>query len=325
MDKSLVGVDLGGTQVRALVCDSEGEVLRRAATLTLAHEGYKAVIRRIHETIVEAVGPLPWTEIAGIGVGAPGPLDPYAGVVVHAPNLPGWDRVPLRQIIADRFCLPVALGNDANLAALGEHRFGAGRGVADMVYMTISTGIGGGIISGGELCLGRGGYAGEIGHQTILVGGPLCGCGNHGCLEALAAGPAIGRMAREAAEEGRGQALLDLAEGDVSRITARVVSQAIALGDPTAEEIIRRAGTYIGIGLANLANILNPELFVLGGGVTHVGPLLFDTIRETIQKAAMVASRDVRVERAALGDDVVLLGAVALIGRATDRNVYGNV
>ena len=268
MNKSLVGVDLGGTQVRAIVCDREGHILSRAATLTLAHEGRDAVIRRILDTIIDAVGPRLWTEIAGIGVGAPGPLNPYSGVVVHAPNLPGWEDVPLRQLIAERFCVPVALGNDANLAALGEQRFGAGRGVDDLVYMTISTGIGGGIISGGELFLGHGGFAGEVGHQTILAGGPLCGCGNHGCLEALAAGPAIGRMGREAAEEGRGEALLALAGGDVSRISARVVSQAAAAGDATAIEIIRRAATYVGIGLANLANILNPELFVLGGGVT---------------------------------------------------------
>ncbi len=320
MNESLVGVDLGGTQVRAIVCDREGHILSRAATLTLAHEGRDAVIRRILDTIIDAVGPRLWTEIAGIGVGAPGPLNPYSGVVVHAPNLPGWEDVPLRQIIAERFCVPVALGNDANLAALGEQRFGAGRGVNDLVYMTISTGIGGGIISGGELFLGHGGFAGEVGHQTILAGGPLCGCGNHGCLEALAAGPAIGRMGREAAEEGRGEALLALAGGDVSRISARVVSQAAAAGDATAIEIIRRAATYIGIGLANLANILNPELYVLGGGVTHAGPLLFDTIRETIRRTAMLATRDVRVERAVLGDDVVLWGAVALIARQIERN-----
>jgi glucokinase len=320
MNESLVGVDLGGTQVRAIVCDREGHILSRAATLTLAHEGRDAVIRRILDTIIDAVGPRLWTEIAGIGVGAPGPLNPYSGVVVHAPNLPGWEDVPLRQIIAERFCVPVALGNDANLAALGEQRFGAGRGVDDLVYMTISTGIGGGIISGGELFLGHGGFAGEVGHQTILAGGPLCGCGNHGCLEALAAGPAIGRMGREAAEEGRGEALLALAGGDVSRISARVVSQAAAAGDATAIEIIRRAATYIGIGLANLANILNPELYVLGGGVTHAGPLLFDTIRETIRRTAMLATRDVRVERAVLGDDVVLWGAVALIARQIERN-----
>ena len=320
MNESLVGVDLGGTQVRAIVCDREGHILSRAATLTLAHEGRDAVIRRILDTIFDAVGPRLWTEIAGIGVGAPGPLNPYSGVVVHAPNLPGWEDVPLRQLIAERFCVPVALGNDANLAALGEQRFGAGRGVDDLVYMTISTGIGGGIISGGELFLGHGGFAGEVGHQTILAGGPLCGCGNHGCLEALAAGPAIGRMGREAAEEGRGEALLALAGGDVSRISARVVSQAAAAGDATAIEIIRRAATYIGIGLANLANILNPELYVLGGGVTHAGPLLFDTIRETIRRTAMLATRDVRVERAVLGDDVVLWGAVALIARQIERN-----
>jgi glucokinase len=319
MSKHYIGVDLGGTQIRALVCDGQGQVLSRAATLTLAQEGCAAVIERIHQTIIEAVGTLPWEAVAGIGVGAPGPLDPYSGVVVHAPNLPGWDGVPLRSIIAERFGRPVELGNDANLAALGEQRFGAGRGVADMVYMTVSTGIGGGIIAGGELFLGHGGFAGEIGHQTILVDGPLCGCGNRGCLEALAAGPAIGRMGREAAALPRGAALLALAGGDIAAVTARTVSKAAAGGDAAAIEILRRAATYIGIGLANLCNILNPELFVLGGGVTNSGAFFLDMIRETIPLHAMAAMRNVRVVRAALGDDVVLMGAVALIDRALNR------
>jgi len=318
MSDWLVGVDLGGTRIRAVLCGPDGRVIGRASALTQADGGPDAVIARIYETIRSAVGDRSWERVRAIGIGAPGPLDPHAGVVVRAPNLPGWVDVPLRAMIAREFGIPASLGNDANLAALGEHAFGAGRGVEEMVYMTISTGIGGGIISRGELLLGRHGFAGEIGHQTIVVDGPVCGCGNRGCLEAMAAGPAIARMGREAAESGRGAAILEAAGGDLQAISSRTVAAVAHRGDETARAIILRAARYIGIGLANLANILDPELFVLGGGVTRIGDLLFDAIRETIRKVAMPPVRGVRVEEAALGDDVVLMGAVELARRALD-------
>jgi len=313
MSDNLVGVDLGGTRIRAILRCDDGRILGRAASLTGAEEGPEAVLRRIHATIEEAVGDHDWGGIAGVGIGAPGPLDPFRGVVLQAPNLPGWHNVPLRDIVADAFDKPTELGNDANLAALGEHEFGAGRGVDDMVYVTISTGIGGGIISNGSLLLGCQGLAGEVGHHTIVVDGPLCGCGNRGCLEALASGTAIGRMGREAAARGQGDVLLRLANDRPEGITSRVVADAARTGDATAIEIIRRAAVYIGIGLANLVSILNPELFVLGGGVTQIGDLLFDTIRETLAQTAMSSMRGVRVVPATLGDDVVLMGAIALI------------
>jgi glucokinase len=222
-------------------------------------------------------------------------------------------------MVQDHFGVPVVLGNDANLAALGEHAYGAGRGVSDMIYMTVSTGIGGGIISDGELFLGSHGYAGEIGHQTILVDGPLCGCGNHGCLEALAAGPAIGRMGQEAAAQGVAPYLLELGCGHPQQVTGRHVTQAAREGDGPAVEIIARAGRYIGMGLANLANILNPSLFVIGGGVSTVGNVLFDAVRASLSCSAMYATRDVTVVPAGLGEDVGLLGAVELISRALSR------
>jgi len=313
MSKLVIGVDLGGTQIRALVTDPEGKELGRATTLTRAAEGVEAVIARILDTIRAALGRLPWSDVQGIAIGVPGPTDPWEGVVLQAPNLPGWHNIPLRQIISEKLGVPTKLGNDANLAALGEHIYGAGRGVNNLVYMTISTGIGGGIIADGRLLLGARGLSGEIGHQTLEPDGPLCGCGNRGCLEALAAGPAIARMGREAVTQGRGERLLALAQGSSEAIDARIVAQAAAEGDPTAIGIIRRAATYVGIGLANVCNILNPAMIILGGGVTHIGPLLFDTIRETITLRAMPPVRDVQVVPAALGDDVVLLGAVALI------------
>jgi glucokinase len=312
MAEYIVGVDLGGTQIRAVVQDERGQIVARAATLTRAGDGRDAVIGRILDCAREAVGSLSWREIKGVGIGAPGPLDPWQGIVMQSPNLPGWVDVPLRQIISDALGVPTQLGNDANLAALGEYHFGAGRGVPDLIYMTISTGIGGGIITQGQLLLGAGGLAGEVGHQTLSEDGPPCGCGNVGCLEALAAGPAIGRMGREAAAAGRGARLLELAGGNVEAIDAKVVAQAALAGDETACAIIRRSAVWIGIGLANLIHLFNPRLILLGGGVTHVGALLFDPIRATIARRAMPSMREVRVEAAALGDDVVLMGALAL-------------
>ena len=318
MTKLVIGVDLGGTQIRALVTDLSGKELGRSAILTQAAEGVEAVIARILDTIRAALAELPWSSVQGIAIGVPGPTDPWEGVVLQAPNLPGWRNIPLRQIISDKLGVPTQLGNDANLAALGEHIYGVGQGTDNLVYMTISTGIGGGIIADGRLLLGARGLTGEIGHQTLEPDGPLCGCGNHGCLEALAAGPAIGRMGREAVACGRGGRLLALAQGSPEAIDAKVVARAAQEGDPAAAEIIRRAATYVGIGLANVCNILNPAMIILGGGVTHIGPLLFDTIRETIALRAMPPVRDVRVVPADLGDDVVLLGAIALI--ATDQD-----
>lgn len=313
MAQLLVGVDLGGTQIRALLADAHGRKLGRASTLTRPGEGPEAVIQRIEETVREAVGNIPWHRVQGIGVGAPGPVDASAGLVVDPPNLPGWRDVPLRRIMADIFGLPVCLGNDANLAALAERRYGAGVGVDNMVYMTISTGIGGGIIAGGELLLGARGLAGEIGHQTLVDDGPLCACGKRGHLEALASGPAIARVAQEEAAGGRDNRILQLAGGVIDAIDARLVAQAADEGDPTAQAIIRQAATYVGIGLANVCNVLNPELIVIGGGVSSIGDLLFDTVRETVASRAMLGNRQVRIVPAALGDDVVLLGAVALV------------
>lgn len=313
MSELVIGVDLGGTQIRALVMDPDGREVGRSATLTQAAEGVEAVIARILGTIGAALGQLPWSKVRGIAVGVPGPTDPWEGIVLQAPNLPGWRDIPLRQIISERLGVPTKLGNDANLAALGEHFYGAGRGVNNLVYMTISTGIGGGIIADGRLLLGARGLTGEIGHQTLEPEGPLCGCGNRGCLEALAAGLAIARMGREAVIQGRGERLLALAQGSLEAIDARIVARAAAEGDSTALEIVRRAATYVGIGLANVCNILNPAMIILGGGVTRIGPLLFDTIRETIALRAMPPVRDVQLVPAALGDDVVLLGAIALV------------
>jgi glucokinase len=283
--------------------------------LTLAEEGPKPVIGRIKRAIYEVMESTDREQVQGIGVVAPGPLDPWKGVIMDAPNLPGWKKVPLKDLMEEEFGLPVVVGNDANLAALAEQRFGAGQGVADLIYITVSTGIGGGIIADNRLLLGAQGLAAEVGHQTIEAHGPRCNCGNIGCLEILAAGPAIARCARELIKTGIGTAIADWVGGDLDKITAKVVNQAAQAGDPVAIELFRQAGFYIGIGIVNLLHIFNPSLIIIGGSVAKAGDLLFEPIRATVRERAMASYywENTPIVPATLGDDVGLLGAVALV------------
>jgi glucokinase len=307
-----IAIDLGGTQLRAALCTPDGTIHKRVRKKTRAKRGPEAVLERICQTAEQV-----WPEegdVRAIGMSAPGPLDPFEGVVIGAPNLPGWDRVPVREILKQRFARPVYAGNDANLAALAEHRFGAGRGFDDMIYMTISTGIGGGIVLGGQLLLGHKGLAGEIGHMVVRPGGPLCGCGNRGCLEALASGTAIGHQARILASAGRAPDILAAAGGDPAQVNSKSVGQAAAEGDGVAIRLLRQAGRNIGIGIANLMHLFNPQRFVLGGGVTQTGDLIFKPIRRTVRRWAMspLYWEDTEIVPAELGDDVCLLGALVL-------------
>lgn len=311
--KCIVGVDLGGTQIRACLANAEGNILRQARQPTLAHEGLQRVLMRIEEVISQVLRNIEQEAVLGIGIGSPGPLDPYTGVVIKPPNLPGWDNVPLRDIITKRFGLPVYVNNDANLAGLAEYRFGAGRGCSDMVYLTISTGIGGGIVCGGQLLLGAHGLAGEPGHTTVEPAGPRCKCGNVGCLEVMSAGPAIARHAIDLIHQGQTSSLSRALQSGVE-ITAEVVGEAAQLGDDVALQAIRRAAYYLGIGVLNLIHIFDPAVVILGGGVSKLGPLLFDPVRALVRERAITAvQRQIPIVPAMLGDQVGLLGAVAWV------------
>lgn len=313
MGDYVVSVDLGGTQVRAALVDATGKIHARSNTSTRSEEGQDAVIDRIFECISEVMGSMPKDEIRGIAIGAPGPLNPWTGVITEAANLSGWYDVPLVHIIEERFEMPTLLGNDANVAALAERRFGAAQGTANMIYMTVSTGIGGGIIVEGELLLGSDGLAGEVGHQTIDINGPSCNCGNTGCLETLAAGPAIARRTVDRLQAGAVSTIPELVKGDLDEVTAAVVSKAASGGDALAIEMLRVAGFYIGVGIVNLLHLFNPELIIIGGGVSKAGDFLFEPIRRTVSERAMDSMQSgVRILPAALGDDVVLLGAACL-------------
>ncbi|NPV54010.1 MAG: ROK family glucokinase [Firmicutes bacterium] len=313
MKRWVIGVDLGGTKIAFGVMDAEGNIAARLTRPTLPGEGVGPVISRISGGITEVMATLGIAagDVRGIGIGSPGPLNPVSGVVIFAPNLK-WHNVPVKDMVEAELGIPVYLENDANLAALGELRFGAGQGAKNMIYITVSTGIGGGIIINGDVYSGSTFVAGEVGHTIIKPDGPQCGCGQYGCLEAMASGTAIARMAREAIAAGEKTMIREIAGGDAG-VNAEVVARATLAGDGVALAIIREAATYLGLGVTNLVNILNPEVVVIGGGVSRIGDMLFDTVRTTVRERAVEGAREaVRIVPAQLGSDAGIVGAATL-------------
>ena len=308
----VLAIDLGGTQIRAALVSSDGRVMAREYRPTLSEEGPQSVIDRIFlaTDCLLSPGNIDSSQLDSISIAAAGAIDVGRGLVTASPNLPGWFDVPLRDIVKEKYGVDTFLLNDASAAALGEHRFGAGKGLNDLIYITVSTGIGGGIIINGELYSGASGSAGEIGHMTIDVNGPGCDCGNTGCLEMLASGTAIAREAIRRIGQGEKSAIIDIVDGQVDNITAEHVGMAAQGGDNLASEIILRAATYLGIGLANLVNIFNPEMIIVGGGVAKMGELLLEPARQVMmERAFSLPAHAVRIVTARLGDDAGLLGA----------------
>lgn len=301
---TVLAIDLGGTRLRLALFRERGAPPVRVARLaTRPEEGFERVLDRIATAARELLGGEPMTRAA---LAAPGPLDPRSGVLLRPPNLRGWPaEAPIGAALSERLGAPVVVDNDANVAALGEWRASAGRGVDDLVYFTVSTGIGGGIIVGGRLLHGVHGYAGELGHLMIEADGPPCLCGGRGCLETLASGTAIARLARER-----------LAAGEPSRLTpdatAADVFAAAAAGDRLAASVVERAMWRLGIGVVNALHLFDPALVILGGGVTNAGRLVFDPVERAVARLAMPAFRQTPVVRAALGDDAGLYGAAVL-------------
>lgn len=307
----VIGVDLGGTQVRAIRCDTAGKIIAHAHTRTAANAGAIAILAQIEELIAEVRGDLPRQEIIGVGVGSPGPVDGRRGFIFEAPNLPGWVNVPLKTLLAERTGLPVEVGNDANAAALGEWHFGSGRGTDHFVYVTISTGIGGGVIVDRALLLGRKGIAGEVGHMVMQAGGPRCGCGNLGCWEAVASGTALARIANQALVAGERSSLRSKQDGH--KVTAKDVAMAALSGDALALRLMEQEGDLIGAGVVSLLHLFSPECIALGGGVMKSADLLMPRIRRSVVDGAMGPYADARIELATLGDRTGVLGAAALI------------
>ena len=305
----MISVDLGGTRVRSARLDHQLNILERHETLTLADEGLEATLDRVKD-LIQNVWPQNEDCVVGIGVSAPGPLNPTTGVVVAPPNLPGWHNVPLKDQIEDAFGVPVYVGNDANVAALAETARGAARGYRHVIYITVSTGIGSGMIIDGRLLLGKEGRAGEAGHIVIVTTSDRVTD-----LEEEAAGPALADQARAQINAGVSSTILDLVAGDLDRITGKHVGQAAAQGDSLALGIVQRAGRLLGLGVVSLLHLFNPEILVIGGGVSKTGELLFAPMRAAIQEHALDTAywQNLSIEQAALDEDVSIIGAAVLV------------
>lgn len=301
-----IAVDVGGTQIRVAVYPEEGIKALRVKKVATVGEG--TPVERIIATVRElwAAG----ENVKAIGICVPGPVDPEEGIVFNTANIEGWMDLPLKRILEDEFHVPVFIGNDANLAGLAEWQFGAGRGHRNMIYFTISTGVGGGVICDGHLLLGRLGLAGELGHVFVQSdgGGPPCGCGQRGHLESYASGTGIAWFVNDQLAQGRASSLAGR-----GKVSAKEVAQAAQAGDELALEAFARASHYLSIAIVNYLHIFNPSILIFGGGVSSVGDLLFQPVRDAL--AGMVFApaylENLELVPAQLGDDVGLLGSLA--------------
>lgn len=309
MAEHVVGIDLGGTRMRAALFDRELNMVDRQEVPTNARRGRDATLDRMHELVQQILPEDPGAHVGGIGISAPGPVNPNLGLLVAPPNLPGWHNVPLVEVLQKSFGYSTYLGNDANVAALAETARGAARGYRHVIFVTISTGIGGGIISDGRLLLGKDGLAAEVGHMPLVVGDTVT------TLEKEAAGPALARKARARIEGGEKSLITDLVKGKLDECTGSVVGKAAEQGDALALSVVQRAGFIVGLGMTSLLHVFNPEILVLGGGVSNLGEMLFAPMREAIQKYCIDSAywQDLLIKPAELGENVSLVGAAALV------------
>jgi len=310
MNECIIGVDLGGTRLRVAQIDRDMNIVDRKEILTLASQGSESTIERMKEMIRQMLPTGSNTLVTGIGISAPGPSNPNTGVVVAPPNLPGWHNVPLVQILQKEFGYSTYLGNDANVAALAEIARGAARGFRHVIFITVSTGIGGGVVSDGRLLLGKDGLGAELGHIQMIVDGD-----HVSSLEKEAAGPALARKAVAAMQAGQASIMRDMVSGDLTQVNGSTVGEAAANGDALALSIVERAGFILGLGMVTFLHVFNPEIIVFGGGVSTLGDLLFNPMRDAIRKHALDSSywETLEIRPAELGENVSLVGAAALV------------
>ena len=322
MGTHVVGIDIGGTKLATVVADSTGDILRKVRKPTFAEKGPEYALQLLFDMVRETleIAGLVQKSVSAIGVSCGGPLDTKTGIVYSPPNLPGWDALPLKAHLESEFQIPVTIENDANASALAEFRFGGGRGYDSVLYMTMSTGIGGGIIIDGQIYHGANDSAGEVGHQILLPEGPRCGCGKRGCLEALCSGPAIARRAQAAIrnqlanKKPSATALLNLANNRIENVKSEHVLAAAQAGDALALQLVEETAYYMGWGIANLVNILNPDIVLLGTIAIAAGDLLLNPIRKRVSEFAMTRPAEaVKIEPAQLGDALGDLAAIALV------------
>ena len=311
-ERPVLVVDLGGTKIITAIISHKGEMIAREYHPTLADEGVQPVIERILSGIDHLIkqSNISLSQLSAISIAAAGVIDIKNGVITESPNLPGWRNIPLRGVVEEKFKVTTLLINDADAAALGEHHFGAGKGLNNVVLLTLGTGIGGGIVINGKLYIGSPGSAAEIGHMIIEVNGPRCKCGNNGCLEMLASGTAVAGEAIVRISQGEKSSLTEMVEGKIEDITAEKVYLAAKDGDSLAMEVIARAAHYLGIGIVNLVNIFNPEIVVIGGGMSKMEDLLLEPVRQIVKERAFpFLAQSVRIVPAQLGSDAGVFGA----------------
>lgn len=302
--KLILGADVGGTYIKTVLVDPRGHVLAVMKRSTLAPRGKDALIERLILTLEETAKKAGATmkDVAGVGVGFAGPLDPETGMVFNPPNLPGWSDVPLGDILRHRLKMPVSLDNDANMVALGEYWKGAGRGARCLVCLTLGTGVGGGIVLNGRVWHGVDGIAGEIGHMTLIRNGRRCACGNRGCLEAYASSQGLVQTMQDTLKKNRTRRQ--------DKLTPERIGKLARSGDKLAGRAIKDTGVMLGIAIGSLANVLNPDVVVIGGGVSKLGELLLGPVRdETRKRAFHKAVEGLKIAKAELEDNAGALGA----------------
>ena len=323
MRRLFVGVDLGGTNVRAGLVDEEGNVLFRDKRKTLARESAEAPVRQIVDSMAEVIrmGGFAYADIAGIGIGSPGPLSAKKGMILRAGNLPHWLNFPLAAVIEERVGVRTFIQNDANVFALGEWWKGAGRGYDDFFIMTLGTGIGGGAVCGGRLLTGFNDNAAEVGHTTVDYNGPQCWCGQKGCLELYSSATGIVRMTLEEAVNEHWETTLVKYLKKPGELNSYIVYKAAMKGDPLARSIFDRAGYILGIGIVNSLNLLNFERIAIGGGVAKAGDLIFEPARRALRERGFRSfSSQVSIVPSEIPDDAAILGAVKLVMEVLERS-----
>jgi glucokinase len=323
MEEIILAVDLGGTNVRIATVNPHGRILDKLSFPTEVLRGRERVMEDILSKIQEVMGRFPEEEFAviGAGFGIPGAIDLHQGIVTQSPNLPILDGFNIRCWLQGGLQMPIFIENDANAFSLGEGWLGAARGVNDFCCLTLGTGVGGGVVLNGNIWHGAEGKAGEIGHMIIDLHGPSCKCGNQGCLEALTSANAIRRMAIEALKADEKTDLVERSGGELETITSKMVYESAKDGDPLSRRIFQRMGIYLGVGLANLANLLNVELMVIGGQVSDAWDFFIDhTRRELEQRALGSIGKRVKVAKTKYGDDAGVLGAAYLVKREFEKH-----
>ena len=324
MKSYAIGLDVGGTKIAAGLVNRDGQILHRLTTTAHAEQEPEVVITAIEQACHAVIrqSRVDASDIEAVGLGFPGNTNGPAGIVLVSSNLPAWNHYPLRDVLARRLGIPVVLDNDTNMAVVGEHRYGAGRGAANVCYVTFSTGYGIGIIINNRLYAGHTGTAGELGHVVIDIGGPLCTCGKNGCIMAYASGVGISRMAYEQIEAGAETQLRQMMPPAGRRFSGQQVAQAAHQGDAAAREILRTAGYYAGAGLSVIVELLNPEVIVIGGGLTRIGPLIMEPVTEAMREHTQPELWDsARVVPWQLGDNLGIIGAAAQVFALGEEDV----